>query len=70
MAVPIVYTLSTCSICANLRAEWTRRGIGFEERRVDQNQAWLDEALRYDDTVPIIVHEDGRVEIGFGGEVG
>lgn len=70
MTVPIVYTLSTCDTCEDLRSEWTRQGIAFEERTVDESQAWLDEALRYGDTVPIIVHPDGRVEIGFAGEVG
>lgn len=70
MAVPIVYTLSNCPTCEDLRADWTRRGIAFEERTVDQSQAWLDEALKYDDTVPIIIYEDGRIEIGFAGEIG
>jgi hypothetical protein len=42
----------------------------FIERQVDDNQNWLDEALKYADTVPIIIHPDGKVEIGFEGEVG
>lgn len=70
MTVPIVYTLTFCPTCEDLRSEWTRQGIAFEERTVDQSQAWLDEALSYSDTVPITVHADGRVEIGFAGEVG
>ncbi len=70
MATPIVYTLSSCPTCEDLRTEWTRRGIQFEERRVDESQEWLDKALTYDDTVPIIVYDDGRVEIGFEGEIG
>lgn len=70
MALPIVYTLSTCPTCEDLRADWARRGIAFEERQVDENQAWLDEALAYDDTVPIIVYDGGRVEVGFAGESG
>lgn len=68
--VPIVYTLTVCPACDDLRAEWDRRGIRYDERRVDQSQDTLDEALEYGDTVPIIVHPDGRVEEGFRGVVG
>ncbi|MBI4339850.1 MAG: hypothetical protein HY680_07835 [Chloroflexi bacterium] len=70
MASPIVYTLSSCPTCEDLRTEWTGKGIQFEERRVDTSQAWLDEALRYADTVPIVLHPDGRVVVGFEGEMG
>ena len=70
MASPIVYTLSSCPTCEDLRTEWTRKGIQFDERRVDTRQAWLDEALRYADTVPIVVYPDGKVEVGFEGESG
>ncbi|MSQ41126.1 MAG: hypothetical protein EXR55_05655 [Dehalococcoidia bacterium] len=64
-AVPIVYSLRTCQACRNLRTDWTRDGIAFEERIVDDNQKWLDEAVKYADIVPIIVHPDGRVEVGY-----
>ena len=70
MTVPIVYTLTSCPICEQIRSEWTRQGIAFEERPVDQSQAWLDEALNYSDTVPIIVYPDGRVDLGVSGEIG
>ena len=70
MTVPVMYTLTTCPTCAALRSEWTRQGVAFEERPVDQSQAWLDEALNYGDTVPVIVYPDGRVEIGFAGGTG
>ena len=70
MTASIVYTLTTCPPCIDLREEWTSQGIEFDERRVDQNQAWMDEALKYGDSVPIIVYADGRVETGFAGEVG
>ena len=70
MALPIVYTLSTCPTCDDLRTDWQRKSIPFEERRVDKSQAWLDEALRYADTVPIVVHPDGKIEVGFEGEAG
>ncbi len=63
--VPIVYTLQTCPACIKLKEEWARLGRPFEERQVDENQTWLDEALTYGNTVPIVVYPDGRVETGF-----
>ena len=70
MAKTIIYTISTCSASASLREDWTREGREFEERQTDQSQRWLDEALKYGDTVPIIVHEDGKVEIGYKDMIG
>lgn len=67
---PVVFTLTVCPTCDRLREDWARRGIRYEERRVDQSQETLDEALMYGDTVPIVVYADGRVEVGFEGEVG
>ena len=68
--IPIVYTLTVCPACDALRAAWKREGIKYEERRVDQRQDTLDEALDYADTVPIIIHPDGKVEVGFKGMTG
>lgn len=70
MASPVVYTLSTCPTCDDLRTDWRQKGIQFEERQVDKNQQWLDAALRYADTVPIVLYPDGKVEVGFDGEMG
>jgi glutaredoxin len=67
---PVVYTLSNCPTCIRLKEAYRERGIEFEERQVDRSQRWLDEARRYADTVPIVLHPDGRVEVGFGGEEG
>ena len=68
--VPTVYTLTVCPTCDNLRESWGQRGIDYTEVRVDQSQEALDEALRFGDTVPIIVYPNGRVEVGFEGEAG
>ena len=68
--IPIVYTLSTCPTCSTLRRAWKLRGVTFEERVVDEDQALLDEALEYGNEVPIVVYPDGKVEIGFEGEHG
>ena len=37
---------------------------------VDENQAWLDQLLEFSDVAPTIVYPDGRIEIGFEGELG
>lgn len=66
----VVYTLATCPACIKLKEDWRRKGITFEERQVDQNQAWLNEALTYGDMVPIIVYEDKRVEVGYANMIG
>jgi glutaredoxin len=68
--IPIVYTLTVCPACDALRAEWGRQGIEYDERRVDQSQDTLEEALDYGESVPIIVYPDGRVVEGFDGEIG
>lgn len=68
--LPIVYTVEVCSACEGLRTSWAEQGIQYEERRVDENQAWLDEALGYAGEVPIIVYPDGSVEVGFEDEIG
>ncbi len=69
-AIPKVYTLTVCPACDKLRSAWSEQNIEYQEFRIDQSQETLDEALMYGDTVPIIVYPDGRVEIGFEGEVG
>ena len=47
--IPIVYTLTVCPACDALRAAWKREGVQYEEKRVDQSQDTLDEALDYAD---------------------
>ena len=68
--IPIVYTLTVCPACDALRAEWGKLGIEYDERRVDQSQDTLEEALDYGESVPIIVYPDGRVVEGFDGGIG
>ena len=70
MEIPTVYTLTVCPACDKLRGAWDQNGTPYHERRVDQSQEALDEALLYGDSVPIIVYPDGRVEVGFEGETG
>ncbi|MCL0044059.1 glutaredoxin family protein [Dehalococcoidia bacterium] len=68
--IPVVYTLTSCPTCEDLRIKWRTQGIEFEERPVDKGQEWLDEALTYGSSVPIAVYPDGHVEVGFAGEIG
>ena len=70
MALPIVYTLPTCPACNQLKLDWTKDGNRFEERQVSANQATLDEALKFGDSVPIVVYPDGRVEVGYKDMIG
>ncbi len=70
ITVPIVYTLPECPACLQLRKDWTREGRQFEERSVEDNPAVLREALKHGDTVPIIVHPDGKVEVGYKDIIG
>ena len=69
MAGIVVYTLSSCPTCIKLKESWVQQEIEFEERPVDENQGWLDEARQLADVVPIIVSDEG-VRVGFEGEEG
>ena len=70
MSKVIVYTLGNCPTCDKARAALTARKVDFEERRVDENAEWWDEALNYAYTVPVILWDNGDVEIGWEGEHG
>ena len=65
----ILYTLRDCPTCAKAKRGLSQRGVQFEERMVDDNPAWWKEAVGLAATVPIFVSE-GRVEVGWEGEVG
>lgn len=65
-----VYTLRNCEVSDKAVAALRDRGVAFEERRVDENVDWWEEALDYADAVPIIIWEDGRVERGWDEEHG
>lgn len=69
MAV-IVYTLKNCATSEKAMTVLRERGVDLEERRVDQNADWWNEALNYSMTVPVILWDNGEVEIGWNGEHG
>ena len=66
----IVYTLRNCPTSDKAKVDIIARGIQVEERSVDQNVEWWEEALKYSLTVPVIIWENGDVEIGWEGEHG
>ncbi len=69
MAV-IVYTLKNCPTSEKAMTALRERGVDLEERRVDLNADWWNEALNYSMTVPVILWDNGEVEIGWDGEHG
>jgi glutaredoxin len=66
----IVYTLGNCDVSEKAVQALRGRGVQFEERRVDQNADWWDEALNYSMSVPVVLWDNGDVEIGWDGEHG
>ncbi len=69
MAELIMYTLRTCPTCERARKDLTADGVDFEERVIDDNVEWFDEASQLGLTVPILVRGDA-VEVGWKGESG
>ena len=65
----IMYTLATCPTCEQARRDLSAEGVEFEERVIDDNPQWFDEASKLGLTVPILVRGD-KVEIGWKGEAG
>ena len=68
----IMYTLATCPTCVKARKVLAKRGIDFEDRIVDDRPDWAMEVVRLSNqsSVPVIVWQDGRVEVGIDGELG
>lgn len=68
----IMYSLATCPTCVKARRVLKQRNIDYEDRIVDDRPDWAIEVVRLSNqnTAPIIVWEDGRVEIGIDGERG
>lgn len=64
-----MYSLRNCLTCEKARGILRQEGMDFDERLVEENPKWLEEALRLSDTVPVFLYGD-RVEIGFRGEEG
>jgi len=71
MSKVIIYTLSRgCPTSDKARRALAERGIDFEERQVDEDPKFWDEALNYAFTVPVIIWGEDDIEIGWEGEHG
>lgn len=69
MAELIIYTLRECPTCAKAKADLDADGVAYEERQIDDNPAFYDEAVDLGFSVPILVRGD-QVETGWKGETG
>ncbi len=67
---PLVYTIRGCDACVKRLRKFDADGVAYEERRVELDQAILNEARKYGDLVPIVVWPDGKVQQGFGDTIG
>ncbi len=65
----IIYTLRSCPTCARAKADMDAGGVEYEERSIDDNAQYYQEAVGLAFTVPILVR-NGRVEVGWKGESG
>ncbi len=70
MSKVILYTLRGCATSDKARRALIEQGVDFEERLVDENPQWWEEATQYSFSVPVIVWGEGDVEIGWQGEHG
>lgn len=66
----IIYTLQGCPVCERAKRALREQGVAFEERRVDQDERWWEEARKYSSAVPVILWREDDVEIGWEGEHG
>ena len=68
----IMYTLASCPTCVRARKVLTQRGVDFEDRVVDDRPDWAMDVVRLSNqrSVPVIVWQDGRIEVGIDGEHG
>ena len=65
----VMYTLRTCPTCERARQDLTAEGVEFEERVIDDNPQWFDEASSLALTDHILVRGD-KIEVGWKGESG
>jgi len=65
----VIYTLRDCPTCARAKADLTADGVAFEEREIDNNPVFYEEAVDLGFSVPILVRGT-QVETGWKGESG
>ncbi len=65
-----IFGKDSCPYTQAARDDYARRGVPFEYVNVKKNPAELTRMLSYSSgrrSVPVIVDDEGRVTIGFGG---
>ena len=65
-----IYGKDTCPYTQAARDDYAKRGVAFEYVNVKKNPAELERMLTFSAgrrAVPVIVDDQGRVTIGFGG---
>lgn len=65
-----IFGKDTCPYTQAARDDYAKRGVAFEYINVKKNAAELERMLTFSKgrrAVPVIVGDDGRVTIGFGG---
>jgi glutaredoxin 3 len=65
-----IYGKDTCPYTQAARDDYAKRGVAFEYVNVKKDAAELERMLTFSGgrrAVPVIVDEQGRVTIGFGG---
>ena len=67
-----VYSLEYCPVCIKLRKVFAERGIDYEDILVDDDEDLANEVVLISGqtTAPVIIWQDGRVEVGLDGEEG
>ena len=66
----ILYTAPNCGTSDRAREDLIAEGVDFEERDVMKDKQWFDDVLKHTIFVPLVVHPDGKIEIGWKGRVG
>ncbi|MGB2693998.1 MAG: glutaredoxin domain-containing protein [Dehalococcoidia bacterium] len=65
----IIYTLHGCETSKRALRDLIADGVDFEERCLDDDPKWIEEASRLAISAPIIVRGD-RIEVGWKGDTG
>ncbi len=68
----VMYSLQDCPTCVKVRRILEARRAAFDEIYIDDDDALQKHVLAISgqNTAPVFVHADGRVEVGFEGETG
>jgi glutaredoxin 3 len=68
----VMYSLQDCPTCVKVRRILLDRKVDVDEIFIDDDDSLQKHVLSISkqNTAPVFVHPDGRVEVGFEGETG